>query len=86
MSTVEMIIKNESLNDIVTVFALIKATPHLDMMIRIHNRELLKEYGALEDAYKRLINAGVLANGENGLAIKGPNWKAPAYMTERRYI
>ena len=86
MSTVEMIVKNESLDDIVTVFALIKATPHLDMMIRIHNRELLKEHGALENAYTRLINAGVLANGENGLAVKGPNWAPPAYMTERRYV
>ncbi|MBV4487361.1 hypothetical protein HU727_017385 [Pseudomonas sp. SWRI153] len=86
MSTIEMIVKNEPLDDIVTVFALIKATPHLDMMIRIHNRELLKEYGALENAYTRLFNAGVLANGENGLAIKGPNWAPPAYMTEKRYI
>lgn len=86
MSTVEMIVKNETLDDIVTVFALIKATPHLDMMIRFHNRELLEEHGALEDAYARLINAGVLANGKHGLAVKGPNWKPPAYMTERRYI
>ena len=86
MSTFEMIVKNETLDDIVTVFALIQATPHLDMMIRIYNRELLEEYGALEDTYARLINVGVLANGKNGLAVKGPNWKPPAYMTERRYL
>ncbi|KOY01106.1 hypothetical protein [Pseudomonas nunensis] len=86
MSTVEMIVKNESLDDIVTVFALLKPTPHLDMMIRSHNPELLREYGSLEGAYARLIKAGVLANGENGLARKGPNWKAPAYMTEKRYV
>ena len=45
MSTVEMIVKNEPLDDIVTVFALLQATPHLDMMIRRHNRDLIDEYG-----------------------------------------
>ena len=42
--------------------------------------------GALESAYTRLFAAGVLAEGEKGLAIKGPNWKAPQYMVEKRYV
>ncbi|MCY1314495.1 hypothetical protein D9M70_651500 [compost metagenome] len=33
MSDIQQIVNNESLDDIVTVFALIKAQPHLDMMI-----------------------------------------------------
>jgi len=86
MSPVEMIIKNETLDDIVTVFALVKATPHLDMMIRRYNRDLIKEYGILEASYTRLFAAGVLLDGEKGLAIKGPNWKPPKFMTEKKYI
>ncbi|MHC8290688.1 hypothetical protein ACYZUD_28540 [Pseudomonas sp. XS1P51] len=85
MNTIEQIVKNESLDDIVTVFALFKATPHLDMMIRRYNREAIK-YGDLENAYTRLFATGVLANGEKGLAIKGPNWKAPKFVIEKRYI
>jgi hypothetical protein len=85
MNTVEKIIKNEPLDDIVTVFSLLQPNPHLDMMIRKYNRDLISQYGALEDAYTRLIASGVLAQGDKGLAIKGPNWKAPKFMTEKRY-
>ncbi|MCF4994099.1 hypothetical protein GIW70_25055 [Pseudomonas syringae] len=86
MNSIEQIIKNETLDDIVTVFALFKSNPHLDMMIRLHNSEMLKEYGALERAYTRLLTTGVLASGENGLSIKGPNWKPPKFMVENRYV
>jgi hypothetical protein len=85
MSTVEQIFKNESLDDIVAVFALFKPNPHLDRMIRLYNRDIIKEYGALESAYSRLFAAGVLAVGEHGLAIKGPNWSPPKFMIENRY-
>ncbi|MCL9803315.1 hypothetical protein [Pseudomonas sp. AKS31] len=86
MNTIEQIVKNEPLDDIVTVFSLFKPNPHLDMMIRQYNRDLISQYGALEDAYTRLIASGVLAHGDKGLAIKGPNWKAPKFMAEKRYI
>ncbi len=85
MNTIEQIVKNESLDDIVTVFALFKPNPHLDMMIRRYNREVLDKYGELESSYTRLFAAGVLAKGEKGLAIKGPNWKAPKFMIENKY-
>jgi hypothetical protein len=86
MNTIEQIVKNETLDDIVTVFSLFKPNPHLDMMIRRYNRDLIKKYGVLEDSYTRLIAAGVLINGDKGLALKGPKWKAPKFMTENRYI
>ncbi|MDP9711385.1 UNVERIFIED_ORG: hypothetical protein J2X80_003475 [Pseudomonas fluorescens] len=85
MSVVEQIVKNESLDDIVTVFALTRPNPLLDMMIRRYNPEILKGYGALENAYSRLFAAGVLAIDESGLAIKGPNWSPPKFMIENRY-
>jgi hypothetical protein len=85
MNTIEHIVKNESLDDIVTVFALFKPNPHLDMMIRRYNREAL-EHGDLESAYTRLFASGVLAKGEKGLAVKGPNWRAPQFVLESRYV
>lgn len=85
MNTIEQIVKNESLDDIVAVFALFNAPPHLDMMIRRHNRELIK-YGDLESTYTRLFANGILAKGEKGLSVKGPNWTPPKFMTENRYI
>ncbi|MCI0994484.1 hypothetical protein FGE05_14180 [Pseudomonas sp. ICMP22404] len=84
MNTIEQIIKNEPLEEIVTVFALLKAPPHLDMMIRRHNIKLI-QHGELERTYTKLFKTGVLANGKKGLCIKGPNWKAPKFFLEKRY-
>lgn len=85
MNTIEQIVKNETLEDIVSVFALAKAPPHLDMMIRRYNREAI-QHGELQKVYAKLLEEGVLANAEKGLATKGPNWKEPKFVTEKRYI
>ncbi|KJZ67021.1 hypothetical protein [Pseudomonas fluorescens] len=84
MSIIEQLVSHESLDDIVTVFALIKAPPHLDMMIGRYKPEAIR-HGELQLAYTRLFEMGVLAKGEKGLATKGPNWKAPKFVTEKRY-
>lgn len=84
MNTIEQIVKNESLDDIVIVFSLFKATPHLDMMIGQYKPESIR-HGELQESYARLFESGVLAKGENGLAVKGPNWKAPDFIKENRY-
>jgi len=84
MSVIEQIVNHESLDDIVTVFALVKAPPHLDMMIGRYKPEVIR-HGELQLAYTRLFEKGVLAKGEKGLATKGPNWKAPNFVTEKRY-
>ena len=63
MNTVEQIIKNEPLEEIVTVFALLKAPPHLDMMIRRYNTGLV-QHGELEKTYTRLFEAGILTSGK----------------------
>ncbi|MBD0684835.1 MULTISPECIES: hypothetical protein [unclassified Pseudomonas] len=84
MNTIEQIIKNEPLEEIVTVFALFKAPPHLDMMIRRHKIELI-QHGELEKTYTKLFKAEILASGQKGLCIKGPNWKAPKFFLEKRY-
>ena len=56
MNTIEQIVMNESLEDIITVFALFKAPPHLDLMIRRHNQELV-HHGELEKTNKKLLDA-----------------------------
>ncbi|UZE24669.1 hypothetical protein LOY67_04440 [Pseudomonas sp. B21-056] len=84
MNTIEQIFKNEALEEIVTVFALLKAHPHLEMMIRRHNIELI-QHGELAKTYTKLFEAGILASGKKGLCIKGPNWKAPKFFLEKRY-
>ncbi|MNJ33944.1 hypothetical protein D3C77_286370 [compost metagenome] len=85
MNTIEQIVKNEPLEDIVSVFALAKAPPHLDMMIRRYNRESI-QHGELQKVYTKLFEEGVLTNGEKGLATKGPNWKEPLFVKEKRYV
>lgn len=84
MSIIEQLVIHESLDDIVTVFALIKAPPHLDMMIGRYKPEAIR-HGELQLAYSRLFEKGVLAKGEKGLSTKGPNWKAPKFVTENTY-
>jgi hypothetical protein len=84
MNIIEQIVLHESLDDIVTVFALVKATPHLDMMIGRYKPAFTRS-GDLQRVYARLFEEGVLAKGEKGLSIKGPNWKAPTFVTENRY-
>lgn len=84
MSNIEQLVNHESLDDIVTVFALIKTPPYLDMMISRYKPETIR-HGELQLAYKRLFEKGVLVKGEKGLATKGPNWTPPTFVTEKRY-
>lgn len=84
MNTIEQILLNESLDDIVTVFSLFKAPLHLDMMIGQYKPDAIR-HCELQKSYARLFENGVLAKGERGLTIKGPNWKAPEFFKEKRY-
>jgi hypothetical protein len=42
-------------------------------------------HGELQIAYARLYEKGVLVKGEKGLSNKGPTWKAPQFVIEKRY-
>ncbi|WLG85780.1 immunity protein [Pseudomonas cucumis] len=85
MSIVEQIVKNETVEDVLTVFALGSAIPSLDRMFGRYRYEVI-ESGELLKTYARLFEEGVLANGEGPVAIKGPNWKAPQFVIEKRYV
>jgi hypothetical protein len=84
VSIVEQIVKNESVEDILTVFALGSAIPSLDRMFGRYRYEVIAS-GELLRTYAKLFEEGVLANGEGPVAVKGPNWKAPKFMTENKY-
>ncbi|HEX4547657.1 immunity protein [Pseudomonas sp.] len=84
MSIVEQIVKNESVEDVLTVFALGSAIPSLDRMFGRYRYEVIAS-GELLETYARLFEQGVLANGDGPVAVKGPNWRAPRFMTDNTY-
>ncbi|MDI2142003.1 MULTISPECIES: immunity protein [unclassified Pseudomonas] len=84
MSIIEQIVKNETVEDVLTVFALGSAIPSLDRMFGRYRYEVI-ENGELLKTYARLFEEGVLANGDGPIATKGPNWKAPDFMSNNKY-
>lgn len=84
MNTIEQIVKNESLTDILSAFGIGLAYPSLDRMIGRYRFEVIAN-GELLRTYAKLFEEGILANGEGPVAIKGPNWKAPIFVLEKRY-
>jgi hypothetical protein len=84
MSVAEHIVKNESVEDVLTVFALGLAIPSLDRMFGRYRYEVIAS-GELLKTYARLFEQGVLANGSGPIAVKGPNWRAPKFMIDNKY-
>ncbi|MHC8370331.1 immunity protein [Pseudomonas sp. MDT1-85] len=84
MNTIEQIVKNEPIADVLTAFGIGLAYPSLDRMIGRYRFEVIAN-GELLKTYARLFEEGVLADGEGPVAIKGPNWKAPKFVTEKLY-
>ena len=84
MDLVEQVVKNESIEDVVALFALKSGIPSLDRMFGRYKHEAVTS-GELFRVYDRLFKEGVLAPGKNGIAIKGPNWKEPKFLSDKRY-
>ncbi|HEX8591856.1 MAG TPA: immunity protein [Pseudomonas sp.] len=84
MNIVEQVVINESVEDVVKIFALKSGIPSLDIMFGRYRKEVVLS-GELFRVYDRLFKEGVLAPGKNGVAIKGPNWTAPDFLTEGRH-
>ncbi|WP_204127511.1 immunity protein [Pseudomonas ogarae] len=85
MSTIEQIVRNESIKDIVSAFGIGMAYPSLDRMVGRYRFEVVAN-GELLRTYARLFEEGVLANGEGPVAVKGPNWQEPEFIKEKRYL
>ncbi|WP_024672654.1 hypothetical protein [Pseudomonas syringae] len=84
MSDIKNIIINESVADVLAVLAPNSSQPRIDRLYTSYKFEAL-ETGELWDTYKRLFHEGVLMLDEKGRTAKGPNWKEPAFITEKKY-
>ena len=83
MNKLEATIKNESLEDVLAFFALKAGYPSIDRLYARYGRDKVSNLDVL-NTYQRLVDEGVLVRAEQN-AVKGPNWKEPAFITEGRY-
>ncbi|ASL92285.1 hypothetical protein [Serratia marcescens] len=80
----KMMLRDESIDDLLTVLAPKMPLHRLDpLMIRsrvedITNTELI-------ESFDRLYDAGILMTGESGGIVKGPNWREPEFVTNKKY-
>ncbi|MGF6670242.1 immunity protein [Pseudomonas monsensis] len=84
MTPIEQIVKNEPIADVLTAFGIGLAYPSLDRMIGRYKFELIAN-GELLKTYAQLFEQGVLANGDGPVAVKGPNWRVPRFITDNTY-
>ncbi|WP_025109418.1 hypothetical protein [Pseudomonas sp. H1h] len=84
MNTVEKIIRNEPVSEVISLFALMWPAMRIDNMYGRYRTEVISE-GILMDTYNSLFKNGVLSIDANGKTVKGPNWIAPTFVTEKRY-
>jgi len=84
MSNIKEIILNESIADVLTALAPNSSQPRIDRLYSSYKFEAL-ETGELWSTYEQLFTLGILASDEKGHTIKGPNWKEPAFITEKKY-
>ncbi|PHM35616.1 immunity protein [Xenorhabdus mauleonii] len=84
MNPLEMMIINESVEDILLFFSLKSSYPSIDSMYVRFNFEVI-EKNELWTTYKRLLDEGKLAKDDKGNIIKGPNWKEPEFSRTKKY-
>ncbi|VEI16022.1 Uncharacterised protein [Serratia plymuthica] len=80
----EGIYKNESVEDVLLFFAPRTAYPAIDRMYVRYKFEVV-EKDLLYPAYAKLLKEGQFSEDEKGHTLKGPNWKAPKFVTEKKY-
>ncbi|EOX8475279.1 immunity protein [Salmonella enterica subsp. arizonae] len=77
------IVKNESVEDVLTFLGPTSDYRKLDRLYT-YNRFDVVSSGELSSTYDGLFRNGVLQD-LNGKVVKGPNWKAPTFVTEKKY-
>ncbi|MCA6925615.1 hypothetical protein EXT66_07375 [Pectobacterium carotovorum subsp. carotovorum] len=87
MIDLKAIIEKESVSDIVSFFA--GSTkgigyPQLDNFFVRYRFDVISD-GELLKVFDDLLKAGVVEWGEKMLVKKGPNWKEPKFVTEKKY-
>jgi hypothetical protein len=84
MTHIRDIIINETVADVLAVLALTTSQPRIDRLYTTYKFEALQS-GELWGTYARLFREGILALDANGRTSKGPNWKEPAFIAEKKY-
>ncbi|MEF3107702.1 immunity protein [Raoultella sp. WB_B2P2-3] len=77
------IVKNESIADVLTFLGLTSDYRKLDRLYTYNNFEAIAS-GELSSVYDKLFRTGVLQD-QDGKVVKGPNWKEPKFVTEKKY-
>ncbi|WP_199637954.1 immunity protein [Serratia sp. PAMC26656] len=77
------IVKNESVEDVLTFLGPTSDYRKLDRLFTYNKIEVITS-GELSARYDDLLKRGVLQD-QNGKVVKGPNWKAPQFVTEKKY-
>ncbi|HDU4711202.1 TPA: immunity protein [Klebsiella aerogenes] len=84
MLDLESIYKNESVEDVLLHFTLRTPYPSIDRMYVNYKFEVI-EHGELLRTHQRLFDEGKLKNTGGPLPEKGPNWKEPKFVAEKKY-
>ena len=84
MLDLENIYKNETVEDVLLHFAPRTPYPSIDRMYVRFNFEVVAN-GELLRTHQRLFNEGKLKHVGKPLPEKGPNWREPEFVKEKRY-
>ncbi len=85
MIDIAAIYKNESVEDVLLYFSPQTPYPGIDRMYVKYNFEVAASRELLF-TYEKLIREGRLVeNSGELLPVRGPNWKEPKFVTEKRY-
>ncbi|EHP4083735.1 immunity protein [Salmonella enterica] len=84
MLDLESIYKNESVEDVLLHFALHTPYQTIDRMYVNYKFEVVAN-GELLKTHQKLFKEGKLKKTGKPLPEKGPNWKEPRFVTEKKY-
>lgn len=87
MTDFKSMIEKESVRDVVSFFAGLKSEigyPQIDNFFVRYRFDVVSN-GTLLKVFQELCKAGIVEWGDKMLVRKGPNWKAPKFVTEKKY-
>ncbi|PHM35618.1 immunity protein [Xenorhabdus mauleonii] len=84
MSCIKKIIENESVEDALLYLSLKKSYQTIDLLYVQYRFEIIAE-GILLSTYMKLLQDGKLVQNEKGKTIKGPNWREPDFIKNKKY-
>ncbi|CAI0920257.1 immunity protein [Serratia entomophila] len=77
------IVKNETIEDVLTFLGPTSDYRKLDQLYTYNRFDAITS-GELSSTYDALFRKGVLQD-QSGKVVKGPNWKEPTFVTEKKY-